>query len=160
VPTSITYDQEALDLSAYSKGNTVREDTKVERTEPGAALSEQDLNKVAGGTGGTKEVVIELVGRPDTGKGEWFWVLYFECYISRRNTMTEDTKKVENTEPQALAAELSEQDLEKVAGGVFTVNPSVAHELTIQPVPTGSQIVVSKTQDQSSPTIYNEAAGG
>jgi hypothetical protein len=70
VPTSITYDQEALDLSAYSKGNTVREDTKVERTEPGTALSEQDLNKVAGGTGGTKEVVIELVGRPDTGKGE------------------------------------------------------------------------------------------
>jgi hypothetical protein len=74
--------------------------------------------------------------------------------------MSEDTKKVENTEPQPLAAELSEQDLEKVAGGVFTVNPSVAHELTIQPAPTGSQIVVSKTQDQSSPTIYNEAAGG
>ena len=74
--------------------------------------------------------------------------------------MTEDTKKVENTEPQALAAELSEQDLEKVAGGVLTVNPSIAQELTIQPIPTVSQIVVTKKTDQSSGNIYNEAAGG
>jgi hypothetical protein len=74
--------------------------------------------------------------------------------------MSEDTKKIENTEPQALAAELSEQDLEKVAGGVITVNPSVAHELTIQPATTGSQIVVTKTLDQSSPNIYNTADGG
>jgi hypothetical protein len=35
----------------------------------------------------------------------------------RRNTMSEDTKKVEKTKPETLAAELSEQDLNKVAGG-------------------------------------------
>jgi bacteriocin-like protein len=39
-----------------SQENTVSEDTyKVKKTEPGAALSEKDLNKVTGGTGGTKE---------------------------------------------------------------------------------------------------------
>jgi hypothetical protein len=74
--------------------------------------------------------------------------------------MSEDTKKVEKTEPKASAAELSEQDLEKVAGGVLTVNPSIAQELTIQPIPTVSQIVVTKKTDQSSGNIYNEAAGG
>jgi len=45
------------------------EDTKIEKTgqEPVVGeLSEQELDKVAGGT----EVVIELAGRPASGQGE------------------------------------------------------------------------------------------
>jgi hypothetical protein len=50
--------------------------------------------------------------------------------------MSEDTKKVEKTE----ATELSEQDLEKVAGG--TAN-----------VPTVSEIIVTK-EDSTSPKLF------
>jgi hypothetical protein len=35
--------------------------------------------------------------------------------------MSEDTKKVEKTEQETKAAELSQQDLDKVAGGVSEI---------------------------------------
>ena len=37
--------------------------------------------------------------------------------------MSEDTKKIETTEQEAKAAELSQQDLDKVAGGVDEASP-------------------------------------
>jgi hypothetical protein len=52
--------------------------------------------------------------------------------------VSEDTKKVGKTEP--AATELSEQDLEKVAGG--TAN-----------VPTVSEIIVTK-EDSTSPKLF------
>jgi hypothetical protein len=52
-----------------------------------------------------------------------------ETVSKRRNTMSEETKKVdqkvEQTEQEAKAAELSQQDLDNVAGGQSTaVNTS------------------------------------
>ena len=47
-----------------------------------------------------------------------------ETFLKRRNTMSKDTKKVdkkaEKGKPKAKAAELSEKDLEQVAGGGTT----------------------------------------
>jgi hypothetical protein len=36
--------------------------------------------------------------------------------------MSEDTKKIETTEQEATAAELSQQDLDKVAGGANSID--------------------------------------
>lgn len=40
--------------------------------------------------------------------------------------MSEDTKKVEETEQEAKAAELAQQDLDKVAGGQDCASPKLA----------------------------------
>jgi type VI protein secretion system component Hcp len=58
----------------------------------------------------------------------------------RRNIMSEDNKKVEKTELEPKGTELSEQELDKVAGGASA--PSV------------SEIVITKTLDKSSPNLY------
>jgi len=54
--------------------------------------------------------------------------------------MSEDNKKVEKTELEPKGTELSEQELDKVAGGASA--PSV------------SEIVITKTLDKSSPNLY------
>jgi hypothetical protein len=43
--------------------------------------------------------------------------------LRRRNTMSDESKKVEPTEQGAKPTELSEQDLDKVAGGTITLGP-------------------------------------
>jgi hypothetical protein len=40
-----------------------------------------------------------------------------KTFSKRRNTMSEETKKTEQTEPEVKPVELSEQDLEQIAGG-------------------------------------------
>jgi bacteriocin-like protein len=53
--------------------------------------------------------------------------------------MSEDTKKLEKTEPEALATELSEQDLNKVTGGASSNAP-----IQERTVPTVSEVVVER----------------
>jgi len=56
--------------------------------------------------------------------------------------MSEDIKKAEKTELEPKGTELSEQELDKVAGGVEAGAPSV------------SEIVITKTLDKSSPNLF------
>jgi type VI protein secretion system component Hcp len=57
----------------------------------------------------------------------------------------------EKTRPEAAkATELSEQDLNKVAGGQDSASPKL-HEAT---APTVSEIVITKTTDSSSPNLF------
>jgi hypothetical protein len=53
----------------------------------------------------------------------------------RKNTVSEDANNVHKTKPEAMATELSEQDLNEVAGGA----------------PTVSERVITKPQDVASP---------
>ena len=48
--------------------------------------------------------------------------------------MSEETKKVEQIEQEAKEPELSEQDLEQVAGGAATTNQSQAAHKTSQTI--------------------------
>jgi hypothetical protein len=65
--------------------------------------------------------------------------------------MSEETKKIERSEPETSATELPEQDLNKVAGGIVAANPAQAREST---TPTVSEIVITKHVDSSSPNLF------
>lgn len=75
--------------------------------------------------------------------------------------MSEDTKKLEKSEPETSATQLSEQDLNKVAGvilagGIVAINPTQTRESTI---PSVSEIVVTKVTDSASPSLFKAADG-
>jgi type VI protein secretion system component Hcp len=55
----------------------------------------------------------------------------------RRKTVSEDTNNVEKTKPEAVATELSEQELNEVAGGA----------------PTHQEFSITKLQDSASPKV-------
>jgi hypothetical protein len=62
-----------------------------------------------------------------------------ETVSKRRNTMSEETKKAEQIEQEAKATELSDQDLDNVAGGTgFEYKKLPQDTIVFKPVPVPS----------------------